>query len=638
LSTVEKIAPDSSSLSSAIERAGTLLQSGAMDQIEGYRARFETLEGMYERVFASLIKTDFNQSSCYKTAREFFGTDQVSFAAVDGTDYARPLFDLVVFFGGSYAARGKVIYSESGPPLVEYEDHFLKSGRALSSCIPVYVNEVPEIDQSFIQPGETSEISLARPLTDEAIVNNSTVANWIMTFSEFYLAYRLARDDNAPRILLLDRSLATMLASLIYDTSRRKLWKSNGALVGLEIDGLTIDINDLAYARHHLDNPALDLPSPRGDYLRYRCLLEIEKHGPLTLAALCPRLGIKEKDRQKRVERFLKKSVSEGFLEESVGAYSLKERYYKTWPRIRKLVETYGHRMFEEKPKQNPLQVVKKGDLHWFTTQDLAFLTLFALNLLVEECWKKRILLLGLTKDTAARDLKNHVLPVMVSNEIWKSELSQEQLSRIPNTDRMLLQTLSVFNHESIPVPWSLIEYDSSFLMTVPDFEKRKGYVGGAIRNKITPERLFLKSYIQLSQTAYDPQLRSNVLLLDRLSHPEFDLKSESTLVFSHSYGSADEPVRPIIFSNKDIANPLQELTILTLASMTSNSVPELFGHNKPLFIADKVAKWNNEEMRRIIETTGKWLMNSPKLRHFVFYMSTFRERRSEIEGARRDN
>src|SRR5437773_2140794 len=188
--------------------------------------------------------------------------------------------------------------------------------------------------------------------------------------------------------------------------------------------------------------------------------------------------------------------------------------------------------MFEERPKQNPLQVMKNGTLHWLTTQDLSFLTLFALNLLVEECWKRRILLLGLTKDTAARDFKNHVLPVMVSNQLWNSDLSQEQLSRIPNTDRMLLQTLSVFNHESIPVPWSLIEYDSSFLMIVP----------------------------------------------------------------------------------------------------------ELFGHNKPLFIADKVAKWHNEEMRKIIDTTGKWLMNSPKLRHFVFYMSTFRERRSEIEGARRDN
>jgi hypothetical protein len=638
LSTIEKVAPPSSSLSSAIERAGTLLQSGALDQIESYRARFETLEGMYERVFERLIKSGFDSRSSHDTAKRFFGTDRVSFAAVDGTDYARPLFDLVVFFGGSYAARGTISYREKGPPVVDYEDHFLKSGRALSSCVPVYVNEVPEIDQSFIQPGETSEISLTRPLTDEAIANNSTVANWIMTFSEFYLAYRLACEENGPRILLLDRSLATMLASLIYDTSRRKLWKTNGALVGFEVDGLAIDINDLAYARHHLDNPKLDLPPPRGDYLRYRCLLEIERNGPLTLAALCPKLGIKEDDRQKRVGRFLVKLVKEGFLEETVGIYTLKERYRKTWPRVRKLVETLGHRMFEEKPRQNPLQVMRKGDLHWLTTQDLAFLTLFSLNLMVEECWKKRILLLGLTKDTAARDLKNHVLPVMVSNRLWKSDLSQEQLSRIPNTDRMLLQTISVFNHESIHVPWSLTEYDSSFLMIVPDFEKRQGYVGGAIRNKITPERLFLKSYVQLSQTAYDPQLRSNVLLLDRLVYPEFDLRPDTTAKFAHSYGGADEPVRPIIYRDKDAENPIQELVMTTLGSMTSNSVPELFGHNKPLFIADKVAKWHNEEMRKIIDTTGKWLMNSPKLRHFVFYMSTFRERRSEIESARRDN
>src|SRR5437867_4798983 len=151
-----------------------------------------------------------------------------------------------------------------------------------------------------------------------------------------------------------------------------------------------------------------------------------------------------------------------------------------------------------------------------------------------------------------------------------------------------------------------------------PDFQKREGYVGGAIRNKITPERLFLKSYIQLSQTAYDPQLRSNVLLLDRLVYPDFDLRQDTTTGFNHSYGGADEPVQPIIFKDKQVRNPVQELVMLTLGSMTSNSVPELFGTNKPLFIADKVAKSHNEEMRKIIDTTGKWLMNSPKLRHFV--------------------
>src|SRR5437879_10364129 len=122
LATLEKTDPHSSSLSSAIERAGTLLQNGAIDQIEGYRARFETLEGMYERVFASIIKSNFDPKSARDTAKKFFGTDKVSFAAVDGTDYARPLFDLVVFFGGSYAARGTIKYADNGPPTVRSEE------------------------------------------------------------------------------------------------------------------------------------------------------------------------------------------------------------------------------------------------------------------------------------------------------------------------------------------------------------------------------------------------------------------------------------------------------------------------------------------------------------------------------------
>lgn len=201
----------------------------------------------------------------------------------------------------------------------------------------------------------------------------------------------------------------------------------------------------------------------------------------------------------------------------------------------------------------------------------------------------------------------------------------------------MLLQTLSVFDHDNIQVPWSIIEYDSAFLLIIPDLKKRLGYVSGAIRNRIIPEGLFLKTYIQLSQSSYDKQLRSNVLSLDRLCYPEFDSRPETTLSFKHEYGNADEIIRPIVFTDNNVKNRIQELVMVTLGSMTSNSIPEIFGHNKPLFIADKVAKWHNEEMRRMIDTTGKWLMNSPKLRHFVFYMSTFRERRSEIESARRE-
>jgi hypothetical protein len=297
-----------------------------------------------------------------------------------------------------------------------------------------------------------------------------------------------------------------------------------------------------------------------------------------------------------------------------------------------------GERMFEQTPDQNPLRIYKNKNWYWLTTQDLAFLTLFAFNLLIENCWRRKILLLGLTKDTAARDLKNHVIPVLVSNSIWKQDLNQEQLSKLPNTDRMLLQTLSLFNHEQLRVPWCIVEYDSCFLMTIPDFQHRPGYVSGAIRNRIIPERLFLKTYVQLAEANYDHQLRSNVLSLDRLCCPDFDLGTNTLLHFKHDYSGATEPVDPILFMDKHVKNSVQSMVMDTLSAMTSNSIPEVFGHNKPLFIADKVAKWHNEEMRRIIDTTGKWLMNSPKLRHFVFYMSTFRERRSEIEAARREN
>jgi hypothetical protein len=627
-----------SSLSTQIQRAGTMLQRGAADQIEGYQSRFLTIEGLHERLFKNLIVSKFDPKTAFETAKKLFGTEHVSFAAVDGTDYARPLFDLIVFFGGSYAARGKITYKENGPPSVEYENHFLKGGRALSSCIPVFVNEVPEIDHSFYEQGGSSEVTTARPLTDEMIANNSTIPAWIMTFSEFYLAYRLAKESDPPRIILLDRSLSSTFPSLIFDSSKRQLWLSNGALHGVEVDNLPLDVNDLAFARYHLYVPELELPPARGDFLRYRILLELENKGPIGKDQLFQRLRITQADRQARLEKFLQKSIKDGYLEERNGLYQLTDRYRTTWPRVRKLVETIGHRMFEEKPKENPMKIEKNGNWHWLTTQDMAFLTLFTLNMLIEECLTKNILLIGLAKDTAARDLKNHVLPVLVTNGIWKSEISQTELSNLPNTDRMLLQSLSIFNHTQIPVPWSLVEYDASFLSIVPDYEHRPGYISGAIRNKVNPERLFVKTYIQLSQAEYDPQLRSNVLLLDRLAYPGFDDQPTSLTAFKHTYGGADEPVQPILYRDVKVKNPMQELVMLTLSAMTSNSIPELFGHNKPLFIADKVAKWHNEEMRRVIDTTGKWLMNNPRLRRFVFYMSTFRERRSEIETNRRES
>jgi hypothetical protein len=97
------------------------------------------------------------------------------------------------------------------------------------------------------------------------------------------------------------------------------------------------------------------------------------------------------------------------------------------------------------------------------------------------------------------------------------------------------------------------------------------------------------------------------------------------------------EPVEALLFKDKDVPNQLQNLTMSMLVAMAPTNIPEAFGHNKPLFIADKVAKWNYSQFKCVVDTTAAWILNNHKLRKFIFYMSTFRERRSQIEQNRRN-
>jgi hypothetical protein len=622
-------------LSSQVKRAGDILRQGASDQIMDYTRRFDSTKGIYDGFLENMMKKDFDVADAAATAGAFFGSDKVEFAAVDGTEYTRPIFDLVIFFGGSYAAKGFVQFEDDGPKM-EYSTRFSEEDVGVSSCVPMYVNEIVDVEQAYMQLGQDGKMTMNRPLNDEAVINNSTIANWIMTFSEFYLAYKLAKQGGV-RILLLDRSLSNMHSSLVYDTRQRRLWNTC-AILGCDAGGVKVDANDLAFNRHRMVNFDLHMPPARGDYLRYSAVYLLEKRGPLSIDGVCQELGLDSEDRRNRLKRFLTRSITEGFLQESGRVYEVAPEYRDSWARVKRLVEVVGRRLFEDVSSDNPLQVEKDGRKCWLTTLDMALLSLFCLYMLVEECWKSRILLLGITKDTTARDFKTHLIPVCLNEGIWNYHLSQEELEKAPNTDRMLLQYVSIYNYEKLSTPWSLIEYDSAFRMIIPELEKRRpGYVSGAIRNRITPERSFLKTYIQLSEAKTDPRLRSNVLFMDRLVYPEFDLREDTLVRFKQEYGGAEEPVEVILFKNCNMENMLQNLVMVMLKAMAKSSIPEVFGHNLPLFIADSVAKWHNSEVRRIIDSTGVWVANNRDLRRFVFYMSTFRERRGKLESGRRE-
>jgi len=634
----------SSTLSDVVKRTSDALKLGASRQVSDYEQRFSSLKNLYDGLLSNLIKMDFDCKEACETAKKFFGTPNVRFAGIDGTMYSRPLFDLVVFFGGAYASTGSITFSEKDMPTVKYDEKTIQQGAGISSVVPVYVNEIPDIDQTFFDIQQPGEISLGKPLMDEAIISNATIANWIMTFAEYYLAYKLATDQNQNiRITFLDRSLSIDRASLLYDTSKRELWEAKSSIIGYKIDDEPVDVNDLTIARQCVCNQDLSLPPPRADYLRHAIIDSTKRKGPLTEKRILTEFGITDEKRVKRLERYLKRLVKTGILDEKNETYTLNPKYATTLERIRKLVTTFGDRFFftntSETKTANLMKILKDGKEHWLTTLDIAFLTLFTLHVLVEECWKRHILLIGITKDTAARDFKRQLIPIMHNEALLKTTIQQEEFDKLPNTDRMILQSTSIFNPEKIKPPWSLIEYDSAFRTMVPDRKKRKGYVSGAIKNKIGLEKTFLKTYVQLNQAKTDTLLRSNVLLVDRLAYPEYDYKPENLVEFWNELSDGTiEPVETILFMDKNVPNKLQNLAMTILVAMAPSNIPEAFGHNKPLFVADKIAKWNYSQFKCIVDTTADWILNNHKLRKFIFYMSTFRERRATIEAARREH
>ena len=618
---------------------------GATRQITDYENRFSVLENIYDKLLANLVKTTFDQNEAFKTAIEFFGSNAVKFAAVDGTLYSRPLFDMVIFFGGAFAATGTLSFSENKIE-ARYDRKAMHENMGVSSVVPLYTNEILDVELTYSAQEQPDEINPSKLLKDEDIYNNSLIANSIMTFSEYYLAYKLAVDSKQNlRIIFMDRSLSAERSALLYETRKTHFWNAKSAILGYKVDNLDspIDRNDLSIARQHVFNTTLGVPPPRADFLRYAIICMAQDKGNFTAKQIFSKLGIANEKRKIRVRHALKILSDRNVLRESNGTYNLAPRYFSSWERIKKVTLEIGEKLFTKgqvvTETSNPIRIIKNGREHWLTTLDFSFLTLFTLQMLMEECWRKPILLIGVTKDTAARDFKRQLIPIMEKNDLLMKQNVGDQFQKLPNTDRMILQSASLFNNKKMEPPWSLIEYDSSFKSILPDKRNRFNYISGSIKNKISLEKIFVKTYVQLSQAKTDSVLRSNVLLIDRLTYPKYDYNPESTFKFWNELSDGTvEPVEIILYANRAVPNCLQNLVLSILKAMAPSNIPEAFGHNKALFIADKIAKWNYSQLKDIVDTTASWILNSHKLRKFIFYMSTFRERRESIEQTRREN
>ena len=181
----------SSLLSLHVKRLGEVLRFGAEEQVDESKTKLEFASDLYDDFLSELIVTQFDCAIGYDTAKRLFGSTKVKFAAVDGSQDQRLISGLAVFWGGAYASTGTIQFKADGPPSVEYASGFIERGHGVSSCVPVYVDRISEIDQTIMELSGPGYVTLTKPLTEQAVVDNSSIASWIMTFSELYLAYKL---------------------------------------------------------------------------------------------------------------------------------------------------------------------------------------------------------------------------------------------------------------------------------------------------------------------------------------------------------------------------------------------------------------------------------------------------------------
>lgn len=162
------------SLGSRIGRAGEILRNATLSGLKDYENRFLAASEWYEALLKSIIVHIYNLDKACQTANDFFGKNKVNFVAIDGTEYSVQLFDMVVFYAGAYSSEGSITFSQEGIE-IKYNDHFMDQGKDVSTCVPIYINKIPEIDHTF-NDADQGEQNIMKPLTEEIILDNTNIA------------------------------------------------------------------------------------------------------------------------------------------------------------------------------------------------------------------------------------------------------------------------------------------------------------------------------------------------------------------------------------------------------------------------------------------------------------------------------
>jgi hypothetical protein len=562
----------------------------------------------------SLLRFGVDLPSAAETARRFFGTDSVEYVAIDGTNSVDAELDLIVFYVGAFAYSGSVTFRPGGVDVgaPSAED----AGLSASAAIPLSEEDAAQV---FGQRRESG-----------VEVDPERLPNALMHLAEYYLAHKGVGGERPRRVVLLDRTLAGDVAHLVWST-RDFVRDGLCVLEGFDTPYGEVTAFDLELSRMLQENKELGVPAPRSQLLKFAAILSLFGGESLSSTELVARLGAGPEWAERLHDDLVELDKRFRAFEQTAPSFRLRPDAARYWERVLHATLAVCEHIFNPK-EGHPLRIRKGRSEHWITADDLDFMVLVLVRALTREAWSGRILPIGFVKDSNAFEFVNSVIPLLSQAKLIGNVLNFPNF----NSDKMLLQTNSVVNAEATPTPWHTLEIDAAFRTIAPQPDDRlaKGQarVNGAFENVIYPERNYVKTYIQLWSSESNPVVRSHVFTYDRPVYPGYDHWDE--IVLFNRDGPGDFKILPVLHNSE--GSDLTNMVMAMLWEMGKEVVPEALGHNYPLFLADKKAKFILEESRQAYLSAVALEMAKSDLDQQVLFSRRFRDYRSQIEGKRK--
>ena len=617
-----------------------LVQSSTRSLMASFRDKTELLTKCSDDI-KLLLREGYDVKLAKETAEKFFGKKKISFIAIDGTESQDQQLDMLIFYAGAFGYIGQLEFVENGCSCDEVLE--ASSITNVSAAIPIHEEDASNI------VGETTEGGIE--------VDPERLPSTLMQFAEYYMAVKAVYDNPDLKLVILDRTLAGEVGHLVWSISEL-LNEKRCVLQGIETEFGIVSSFDLELCRMLHPNDELQIPTPRSHFIKYAAiskLISLLGDGVTSLGyeELLTKIGANQGRLNKLVNDLSTFNEMYSFLREDVLAsnrLALKPGTEAYWQRVFTAARKVARHIFDTPDGKHPLIYEELSDGNnnkvntinkkWVTSADLEYMTLIMIYALVRMAWEKNVLIIGLIKDTGAAELTKAIVPILQNAHMINISGVEGAAGKLPNfnTDKQLLQTSSVINGESVKTPWRTFEFDSCFRTIAPIADNdaasknNQSRVRGAFKNVISAERMFVKSYIQLWHSQNDHTVRGHVFSYDRPCYPGLDVQGE--LLLHHLDGNVDEEIQPMIHFDRD--SDVSNLVMGILCSMALEVIPECLGHNYPLFLADKKAKYVLGEMKKAYLATVAFEMANSEFDQQVLYQAKFRDFRSKMENSRR--